>query len=387
MFTFIKTHKILAFAFAFVVIGAVAVSSLIFFRPAKPAEVVANSPIGETIEQIVPQDKLVSMMVAPATEDWWKSIDKFTPTFNLDDIDLKNIPGNPVNLGWSVSYSETEKSDIAFGLNTVYLEFKDSASAVQAMEYISGQSAGTFQVFQVENIAVIIPTWAFSDRDFLIEDFNREVGETNKLENGSWVIDFDNWLTMNETYYNESINQVANASLANLGFTGVTGATWQGTSDDGLKWSGEFSEKLWNYDSMNTAQFQADLKATEQFTPFDPELAATDPKDWPEMAQGQEILGVMTPHQSLVLDYLSVATSDNVFGQVRNPDGTYINQSKPESENQVVISTDPNAWVSIMSDRTDAPPMFKFSKIDFVFSKTSNRMNIELTTASWAEEV
>lgn len=379
MLALFKNHKVIFSIISLAILSALIAVVLIVFKPSSPSENVANSSIGATIQKMVPQNKLVSLMVAPATDKWWTLINDETPTLGLVKIKLSDIPDPVKNLGWAVTYGNNS-SQLSFGLNSVYLQFDNAKKATNALQYLSKNSTGTFQAFQKENILIVIPTWASSDKDFTTTKFAQTVSDTQPLPTGSWVINFTAWAGMNNKLYSTDINKVYNETLSNLGFAFKDGSTWSGQSTDGTNWKGFFSKPMWTYKNLNPATFSKKLQATSVFIPFDPALKNVDPKDYPK--DKGDIFGQQVEHQAAVLNYVSIATSKDTYGAIRSTvTGNADTPNYSKSADSVVLSMNPNAWVAYMGGRDDVPPLFNISQIDFILSKTTNAMDIVITPA------
>ncbi len=158
------------------------------------------------------------------------------------------------------------------------------------------------------------------------------------------------------------------------------GATWSGTSNDGKTWVGSFSKSLWSSKALNPTVFRSNLLKNLKFIPLDPALKNVDPKNYPK---NQDVIGQYIPNQSAVLEFVSIATSKNVYGSMHDlKTGKIIAPVKTKSSDTVTISMNPSAWVSYMGGRSDIPPIFKFSQVDFVLSTKTTGMNIVLTPSS-----
>lgn len=386
MVSMFKTNKFLIFVVALVAVILTVVGSIILLRPAPPSQMVTQSPIGDTITQIVPDSKLVSMMVTPSSEAWWDRIDYYVPSFNLDTIAYNDVASKAINLGWSISYSNQVQSPLSFGLNTIYLEFETEADATASVEKLTEVSNNDFQAFSVSNIVAIIPTWAFSDLDYTLENYDRKPGDITALDRAAWVIQFDNFFAMNKAYYTPELNDFYEKTLTNLGFTGEPGTTWSGSSKDGLNWTGTLSTKVWNYENIDTEELMRAFNEQREFIPFNPELQDMDPSEWPR--DEGEIYGIEYPHQALLLDSFTITSTDLAFGQIRNQETAEFIPATPGTQASLVtISTDPNLWIAAMSDRMDAPPLFKFALAEFTFNKNSTSLDIKFTEAIWADEL
>jgi hypothetical protein len=340
-----------------------------------PAQQVSNSKVGYVINKIVPTTSNMQTLLAPASAKWWVTIDRFTPTFDLDKISWGSLPSKPSSLGLSTSYSKTVQSNLSFGLNAVYLTYATDKEAITAQKYLNSKKLGTFQVFVLDKTAIIIPLWAVSDRDFSLKNYKPSQNTAGTVSAGYWVVNFqniNNYITLKMSPANKKVYSQASEAL---GFAASKNASWAGFSNDGVNWTGNLnSSKVWSSKTLNAKTYYNVLINTRTFIPSNPNAPAKTDQ-----------FGVYVNNQSYMLNYLSISTKTYVAGSVFN--GATGKSSTPSPEPNGIttkIILDPNAWPQLMEGNGQKTVLqfFKYSTIELDFSNSKNALNIKLTPVS-----
>lgn len=396
MKSFLSEHRVAAISvISVIVLALITVFIVVSSNKGNVTEQAEKTVVGKAITTLIPEAKLGMYLTAPATQNWWEKLDLYNPSFELKNITLKDLPNQPTMLGWSVSENETNSiAATVLGLNTIYVSFDNEKDAEATTQYLNTVANDKFQTFTVNNMVVLIPTSAFSDVDYLVKEFEKVQKDklgTVVTDKGYWTVNFATMqkiILQERTLQSEKTTFYENA-LKGLGFQ-LTEATknssWSGESKDGLSWTGSLSvNNLWKAADVNPPKLDEALAVDSTYILMDgsqvtkAELDALSAK-----ADDGDIQYFYEPGAAAILEYLTLQTSNNAAGTLKNYDGSYSTPEPIESKDYALITINPNAWVSFMSGNDEVRPYTKIDKAEIKISLVGNNVDIILTPAEWA---
>lgn len=393
---FLLKRKIAVISIVSVVVVAIIAGIAIMVTQthnATPTDTSSKTIVGKVITNIIPKDRLGSYLTAPATKEWWETIDGFAPAYQLDTIDFASLPTEPTMLGWSASFADSVNTANQLGLNTVYIAFETDKEAETAVNFFIEKSGGNFQAFATKNVVVIIPTWTFSDVDYLVDEFaNLENTGDATTDTGSWTINFTEMQKIVMQGQNETKVNMYEEALKDLGVTltqATTASSWSGESEDGLTWTGNLSDDgLWVISKASIKDLKETLSASETLTLTNgTEVTREELNKMIADKPNSEIQYLIDPQASTVLEYISIQNNKSAEGTINKYDGTYTTPKPIEPTDFSLVNINPNAWVGYMTIGDGARPLIKYDNVEMKVYNTGTKLDITLTKAVWADEL
>lgn len=308
--------------------------------------------------------KPASIMVAPATDTWWKMLLASTPNRVLDNVKYSTISNGAVYISTATSKGKQYTDASAVGVPTTFIVYDTPASANAAYQKLMSETAplntdiadsNTALVPVVEgNFLLFIPQGAFSDLDYALEAYNNVTKDDAKMKTlsnkqATWSIDFADFANILNVNSDKSQEKVYIDLVSKLGIGETT--TWSGTSKDGLVWKGKFN----NYAADKVATpsaisaFLGSLVTTGVDTS---ELPSFDSKDSPS---GYDI-PITAVNQAIINSCcMIISNSDSTSGSLINSDGKMISGAALGQKGFLEIAITPNTWMGIMANRTSYP--------------------------------
>lgn len=320
-----------------------------------------------------------SVVIAPATDKWWKSLKQFSSNTDLEKVDFNKVSKGATYVAYSNSNGIQYAATDTLGLSTTFVAYGTEKAATEASKALGE----TLPVVAKGNLLLFIPQGAFSDVDYSLKENKDKIKiklDTSDIDlNGQavWRIDFDDFAKTYTQDKNALDIDVYNTTLKMLGVT--KGTEWLGYSKDGLNWSGKFYTQDNEYKLSSPNKIIAYLNNQIAFLKQDGSYAYGMNNTIPE----DEQTGVILPRQSIVTSYMRISDNKSSSGGILDKESGKVIKGKalPKSEGIYQVEIEPNSWLSFMMNADTSSDYTKFSKMTLTITDEKGNSKIALEPA------
>lgn len=320
-----------------------------------------------------------SVVIAPATDKWWKSLKQFSSNTDLEKVDFNKVSKGATYVAYSNSNGIQYAATDTLGLSTTFVAYGTEKAATEASKALGE----TLPVVAKGNLLLFIPQGAFSDVDYSLKENKDKIKiklDTSDIDlNGQavWRIDFDDFAKTYTQDKNALDIDVYNTTLKMLGVT--KGTEWLGYSKDGLNWSGKFYTQDNEYKLSSPNKIITYLNNQIAFLKQDGSYAYGMNNTIPE----DEQTGVILPRQSIVTSYMRISDNKSSSGGILDKESGKVIKGKalPKSEGIYQVEIEPNSWLSFMMNADTSSDYTKFSKMTLTITDEKGNSKIALEPA------
>lgn len=230
------TTAVLAVVTLLVVAGVVFLPGLL--KPATVADKISNSTVGKNVTNIVTVngEPAASVIVAPATADWWWILGVYTPNPVVYTLDFDTYKDGSKYIAYTTSPGSGFESFGYIGLPTTFIVYETEEKATQNANLLTTNGVAHEQV---GNTIFFVPEGAYSDVNYALNQYNNAVGEDLEL-NGEALMSLQ--YSSLKTFMTKNMKPLDAETFDTLaGLLGITeNTTWSGSSKDGFNWEGSF---------------------------------------------------------------------------------------------------------------------------------------------------
>ena len=301
--------------------------------------------------------KPASIMVAPATDIWWKTVLNASPNASLEAVKFSDISAGAQYVSTSMSKGKQYANASTVGVPTTFVVYDTPANAEAAYQKLMQANMPTATTELVDsskklspvvsgNFLLFIPEGAFSDVDYALKAYESVAGDNAKMKTlssnqASWTLDFEDFATILNAQSSKESKKVYTDLVSKLGIGKDT--TWSGTSSDGITWEGSFK----NYQAEKVsapAQIATYLSSLISYNPGQMELP-----DKPDTGYDIPITDI---NQAIIGSCcMIVSNSDSTVGNI--VDGTSNIKGAPlGNKGFLEVEIAPNTWMGAIAQRT-----------------------------------
>ncbi len=355
----------------FGVIVLVGVIGLVWYQNTQPstrnADAVFASKPGTEIVNVIsadPKSLPASIIIAPASEDWWKKLQPLMLNPSVKAMDFSKISSGAEYIAITTTEGSTYGNYAILGLPTVVIVYKDSASASAVASTLVHDDNMTHGL--KGNILVLAPGTASPyDYNLAADEYSNDatVIASNDLPLNNQAVMFLSSSAIRATLVKNFGTNDSDSFLQGLfNLLGISDNTsWYGTSTDAIQWSGTFNNLKFN-SNLDLQQIVDYVKNATTITLSNgtviPYKDAT--QDQIQNATAQGTLGYF-------LWNINVTTRTESAGQVNLnvSQGTY-QWNPPLGDNNGIarIVLNPNELVAVL--RGDVDTTYNATGIDYI---------------------
>lgn len=292
--------------------------------------------------------KPASIIVAPASETWWKVLLNSNPNVQLENVKYNEISKGAQYISSAMSNGKQYTGFQAVGVPTTFIAYSTTEEAQAASTLLDAVSiphitSGNFLLFLVEG--------AYSDVDYALDAYNNVAKDNATMKSitsgnkASWTFNFADFATTFTKGLSDNDKEVYTKLMSEMGVTKDT--TWAGTSTDGLVWKGSFSN-LKEGNIAKPADIMTYLSTLITFTNL-----AGEPTQKYQDQEGDEIqTGLQDLHQAMIGSCcMIISNTDSTAGTIIN--GAELEKGKELGNKGILeVKIAPNPWLGILSNRT-----------------------------------
>lgn len=326
-----------------------------------------------------------SVVIAPATKQWWQNLVIFTPVQNLSALDFDAIDEGAKYIAFTTSKGKQFTNYSAIGTPTTFVIYETEEQAKKALEYVQPY----YPSISDKNVLLFAPHGAYADVDYALTQFEKTKtkNSTNPMED----IDFNGeavWTFYFKDYFNILMADASDVNkkfmldtLAKLGFSEET--VWTGTSKDGLKWEGQFT-------SFNSGNVKTPIEVMSGFYEYldkdgnviDTEKVVKEKIDSNDVADGfVDIGGTLREQSSITGCCMAVSTSEEAAGGILGIDNVFVEAAKIKKDSglyKLVILASP--WQAAMrGDINSTYPFAGYNQVDILVKNKDGKATVVLT--------
>lgn len=370
-----KLTLIIGVAIGLVVVLVAGFLTFMLLKPSTTQQNV-NSKTFEMVTGAVTVDKVkpASIVLTPATQEWWNKLTNFTSNIEIAKVDFNSLKDGAVYNAFTVSKGKKFKNYSSFGLPTTFIVYSD----VKKAEAASAKVDATIDHVQAGNMLLFLPAGAFSDVDYALtqyKDATKVTGSDLNLNGKAmWQISVKEFNSIYLQGRKQEDIQTYNQFLSKIGVTENTG--WVGYSKDGLSWDGNVVNG-----NLGAAVSLKDLNA---FLSQQVAYLKTDGT----LAYGQNVppeneqSGIIYPRQSILSNCcMIISNNSETIGELLPDNSKDKITGKPLTKTEGIyqVQAYSNKFLALMMGDTTAYPVWGFDKVTFTLQDISGKSNITLT--------
>lgn len=356
----------------------VLIAGFLTFILLKPSETQQNVS-SKTFEMVtgavtVNKVKPASIVVTPATQDWWNKLANFTSNSEIAKVDYNALKDGAVYNAFTTSKGKKFKGYSSFGLPTTFIVYSDAKKA----EAANAKVDASIDHVLAGNMLLFLPTGAFSDVDYALAQYKDAVklnaSDLNLDNQAMWQINVKEFNSIYLQGRKKEDVKTYNEFLTKIGVNEDTG--WVGYSKDGLSWDGNVVNG-----SLASAVSLRDLNAflSAQIAYLKTDGSLTYGQDVPPE---NEQSGIVYPRQSMLTNCcMIVSNNSETIGELLPDNSSDKITGKPlaKSEGVYQVQIYSNKFLALMMGDTTAYPVWGFDKVTFTVKDASGKSNITLT--------
>lgn len=292
--------------------------------------------------------KPASIIVAPASESWWKVLLDSNPNVQLDNVKYNEISTGAKFISSAMSNGKQYSGFQAVGVPTTFIAYSTAEEATAASSLLD---TTTVPHIAQGNFLLFLADGAYSDVDYALNAYknvakdNATMTSITSGNKASWTFNFADFATTFTKDLSDSDKKVYTKIMSDMGVTKDT--TWSGTSTDGLVWKGSFA----NFKESSVAK-PADIMSYLSSLVTYTNSAGEPTQKYPDQ-EGDEIqTGFQDLHQAMIGSCcMIVSNTDSTGGTLIV--GSELEKGKPLGNKGIFeVKIAPNSWLGILSNRT-----------------------------------
>jgi hypothetical protein len=343
-----RKRTVALISLAVIVIIAIILAILLVPKLHKPSNPVAESlnltQVGSTVAKTVTPTKLMSEMVVPATDKWWKVIQSYNNSLFLPATYVYGE--KPTSIGYASVDDKASRSDEYIATPIIFFSYNSAAIATKAQQAFRAQTTESqlYIPYVVGKNLVLLPIGANPKTIFNMKGLTKATGSTVPTK-GTWYINFSAWNTYMLSLQSAEYKKVYKTLSAQMGFNAdAKEAGWWGTSATGTTWQGNMSATSgtpWSAANVKATAALKTLADTSKFVPIQPSTNG---------GNGGDTLGIVNQNQSVLTDDFSIASSTYASGSYPDLKTRDITATKKlKNPNVIKIVFNPNLFFTAMT--------------------------------------
>lgn len=376
---FVRNRVLVITLVTCLVVGLVAglISWNLHNRTPQPQEALKSSTTYEMVSTVLAQETAqepASIMLAPATEDWWKFIAEKNMNLQVRDLDFNNLSRKAVYLAYTISSGEKFTGHLMMGLPTTFVVYETTDDAVAVSEQLNANGISNFVR---GNMLLLLSPGVHTDVDYSLDQFIRSeqvitAEDVNLGDQAVLMMNFSEFQNIYPQNWDEDDRAVFQKAFATMGVQ-PEGSGWTGTSTDGKTWQGNLygfvpqSELLTDPTALHTV-----LDKTAQYVLPDGTIATEPP---------EEFSGVINPQQAAAGNYFDVATQEGTSVGTFNAETGTLSDVKSLSErgssDVLEVTVDVNEWLGFMEGNSSAAQLLPVERAIFTLHSLDGRSTLK----------